>query len=76
VVRFLRGLQLIIQDKLGVHMLFMLTEANTIALKAEILMKERESRNNSSIFVPYRMSYIKVSKFSTTNKGKTIQTSR
>jgi hypothetical protein len=54
----------------------MLIEANNITLKAEILMKERESRNNSSIFVPYRMSYIKVSKFSTTNKGKTIQTSR
>jgi hypothetical protein len=42
----MRGLKSAIQDKIRVQMLFMLSEARNIALKVEMLMKDRVSSNN------------------------------
>lgn len=52
-MRFLRGVKLAIQGRMGVHLLFILIEASNITLKVEILMKKKAT--NSERFNSFRL---------------------
>ena len=52
-MRFSRRVKLVIQGRMGVHLLFILIEASNITLKVEILIKKKAINNER--FNSFRM---------------------